>query len=230
MLLLGAAVLALIWANIGGYEEFWHTPLSFSVGSIDLTLDLRHWVNDGLMVLFFLSVGLEISRETVLGELRGMRALATPAVAAIGGLVLPAGVFLLFNAGGPAAGAWGIPISTDTAIVIGMLALIGPRCPDQLRVFLLALAIVDDIGAVLAIAIFYTHQVNYTALLLAVVLFLALLGLRFVDFWRTPIYVAIAVVMWVAVLESGVHPSVVGVALGLLVNAYAPRPRDIARV
>jgi NhaA family Na+:H+ antiporter len=230
VLLISAAVLALIWANIGSYEEFWHTPLSFSVGSLDLTLDLRHWVNDGLMVLFFLSVGLEISRETVMGELRGVRALATPAVAAIGGLVLPAAIFLLFNAGGPAAGAWGIPISTDTAIVIGMLALVGPRCPDQLRVFLLALAIVDDIGAVLAIAIFYTHQLNYTALLLAVVLFLALLGLRFVDFWRTPIYVVIAVVMWVAVLESGVHPSVVGVALGLLVNAYAPRPRDIARV
>jgi NhaA family Na+:H+ antiporter len=193
-------------------------------------MDLRHWVNDGLMVLFFFSVGLEISRETTLGELRGVRAVAAPALAALGGLTVPAALFLLFNAGGPAAGGWGIAISTDTAVVIGVLALVGPRCPDQLRVFLLALAIVDDIGAVGAIAIFYTRDVDLVALLTAGVLFLALLGLRFVSFWRTPVYVAIGVVMWMAVLASGVHPSVAGVALGLLVNAYAPRPRDIARV
>ncbi|MEN3269095.1 Na+/H+ antiporter NhaA [Pseudonocardia sp.] len=231
VLLLTAAVIALIWANLGtGYEDFWHTELSFRLGDAALTYDLRHWINDGLMVLFFFSVGLEISREMVLGELRGVRALATPALAALGGLTVPAGLFLLFNAGGEAAGAWGIPISTDTAIVIGMLALIGPRCPDQLRVFLLALAIVDDIGAVAAIAFFYTDNVQFTALAVAGVLFLALLALRYVQFWRTPIYVLIAVVMWLAVLRSGVHPSVVGVALGLLVNAYAPRPRDIARV
>ncbi|MGH3564423.1 MAG: Na+/H+ antiporter NhaA, partial [Pseudonocardia sp.] len=116
------------------------------------------------------------------------------------------------------------------AVLLGVLALVGPRCPDQLRLFLLALAIVDDIGAVAAIAIFYTENVNLTALLLAGGLFGALLALRFVRFWRTPIYVLIGVVMWLAVLESGVHPSVVGVAMGLLVNAYAPRPLDIARV
>lgn len=231
MLLLAAAVLALVWANlVGGYQEFWHTELAFRVGEVDLALDLRHWVNDGLMVLFFFSVGLEISRETVLGELRGARAIAAPALAALGGLTVPAGLFLLFNAGGPGAGAWGIAISTDTAVVIGVLALVGPRCPDQLRVFLLALSIVDDIGAVGAIALFYTDQVDLGALALAGVLFVALLALRFVHFWRTPIYVIIGVAMWYAVLRSGVHPSVVGVALGLLVNAYAPRPRDIARV
>ena len=231
VLLLGAAVIALVWANLGpGYEEFWHLSLSFGVGDLELALDLRHWVNDGLMVLFFFSVCLEISRETVLGELRGFRALAAPALAAIGGLTVPAALFLLFNAGGPAAGAWGIAISTDTAVVIGVLALVGPRCPDQLRVFLLALSIVDDIGAVGAIAVFYTERVDLGALAVAFGLFLALLVLRFGNFWRTPIYVLIGVVMWVAVLMSGVHPSVVGVALGLLVNAYAPRPRDIAWV
>ena len=231
VLLITAAVLALVWANVGpGYEEFWHTEFSLTLGGADLTLDLRHWVNDGLMVLFFFSVGLEISREMVLGELRGFRAVATPALAAIGGLTVPAGLYLLFNAGGPGAGAWGIPISTDTAVVIGVLALVGPRCPDQLRVFLLALAIVDDIGAVAAIAVFYTENVQFTALLVAGILFLALLGLRFARFWRTPLYVVIGVVMWIAVLRSGVHPSVVGVALGLLVNAYAARPRDVARV
>jgi Na+/H+ antiporter NhaA len=231
VLLLSAAVLALLWANlVGGYEEFWHTELALRLGSLELALDLRHWVNDGLMVLFFFSVGLEISREAVLGELRGVRAIAAPAIAAVGGLVVPALLFLAFNLDGPAAGAWGIAISTDTAVVIGVLALVGPRCPDQLRVFLLALAIVDDIGAVAAIAIFYTEQVDMVALLTAVLLFVALLGLRFARFWRTPVYAAIGVVMWLAVLASGIHPSVVGVALGMLVNAYAPRARDIARL
>jgi NhaA family Na+:H+ antiporter len=230
VLLLSAAAVALVWANlIGGYEEFWHVELSLSLGGLELAEDLRHWVNDGLMVLFFLSVGLEISRETTLGELRGARALATPAFAAVGGLVVPAGLFLLLNAGGPGAGAWGIAISTDTAVLLGVLALVGPRCPDQLRVFLLALAIVDDIGAVAAIAIFYTDGVRVTALLVALALFGALLALRFVRFWRTPVYVVIGIAMWLAVLESGVHPSVVGVTMGLLVNAYAPRVRDLSR-
>ncbi len=230
VLLLAAAVIALVWANvIGGYEEFWHTELAFIVGDRELALDLRHWVNDGLMVLFFFSVGLEISREMTMGELRGVRAVAAPALAALGGLTVPAALYLLFTAGGPAAGAWGIAISTDTAALLGVLALVGPRCPDQLRVFLLALAIVDDIGAVAAIAIFYTTDVWLGALLLALGLFAALLALRFARFWRTPIYVLIGIVMWLAVLESGVHPSVVGVAMGLLVNAYAPRPAAIAR-
>jgi Na+:H+ antiporter, NhaA family len=231
VLLLGAAVLALVWTNLlGGYEAFWHTELTLRLGGYEFGLDLRHWVNDGLMVLFFLSVGLEIARETTLGELRGVRAIMAPAFGAVGGLLVPAGIFLLFNAGGPGATAWGVPISTDTAVLLGVLALVGPRCPDQLRVFLLALAIVDDIGAVLAIALFYTEQVDVWALVLAVLLFAALLGLRFVHFWRTPVYVVIGIVMWLAVLRSGVHPSVVGVAMGLLVNAYAPRRYDIARV
>jgi Na+:H+ antiporter, NhaA family len=230
VLLLTAALVAMIWVNLGSnYEAFWHTEFSLSFGGSELSLDLRHWVNDGLMVLFFFTVGMEISREMVLGELRGLRAIAAPAAAALGGLVVPALLFLLFNAGGPGANAWGIAISTDTAVVIGVLALVGPRCPDQLRVFLLALAIVDDIGAVAAIAIFYTEDVDVTALLLSALVFVALLGLRFVRFWRTPIYVVIGVVMWLLVLRSGLHPSVVGVVLGLLVNAYAPRWRDVAR-
>ena len=231
VLLLGAAVLALLWTNLlGGYEEFWHTELTLRVGSAEFGLDLRHWVNDGLMVLFFLSVGLEIAREVTLGELRGVRPLLAPTLGAVGGLMVPAGLYLLLNAGGPGAAAWGVPISTDTAVLLGVLALVGPRCPDQLRLFLLALAIVDDIGAVLAIALFYTDDVDVVALLLAVALFACLLGLRFVQFWRTPVYVLIGVAMWLAVLRSGVHPSVVGVAMGLLVNAYAPRRYDIARV
>jgi len=230
VLLLVAALVALAWANAGDtYERFWAVELSFDLGGARLAEDLRHWVNDGLMVFFFFSVGLEISREAVMGELRGARALIAPALAAVGGLAVPAGLYLLFTAGGPGAGAWGIAISTDTAVMLGVLALVGPRCPDQLRVFLLALAIVDDIGAVAAIAIFYTEDLQPTALLLAAALFVALLALRFARFWRTPLYVVIGVVMWVAVLESGVHPSVVGLVMGLLVNAYAPRATDLQR-
>ena len=232
LLLMAAAVVALVWANSpwsDAYTSLWHTELGIRVGDWNHTEDLRHWVNDGLMVIFFFSVGLEIAREMTLGELRGFRAVAAPAAAALGGLVVPALLFLVLNAGTEAQNAWGITISTDTAVLLGVLALVGPRCPDQLRVFLLALAIVDDIGAVIAIAIFYTEKVDVLALLLAVVLFLALLGLRFVKFWRTPFYALIGIVMWVAVLASGVHPSVVGVALGLLVNAYAPRRQDMTR-
>ncbi|TCK23015.1 Na+/H+ antiporter NhaA [Pseudonocardia endophytica] len=228
VLLVAAAVIALVWANLpAGYEAFWHTTLSMRLGGAELDLDLRHWVNDGLMVLFFLTVGLEIARETTLGELRGFRALAAPAAAAVGGLVVPALVFLALNAGGEAANAWGIAISTDTAVMLGVLALLGPRCPDQLRVFLLALAIVDDIGAVVAIALFYTDDIDAPALLVAVVLLVGLLALRYVRFWRTPFYAVIGVLTWLAVLRSGVHPSVVGVALGLLVNAYAPRRQEM---
>jgi Na+/H+ antiporter NhaA len=229
VLLVAAAVIALVWANVpAGYETFWHTTLSMRLGDAELNLDLRHWVNDGLMVLFFLAVGLEIARETTLGELRGARAIAAPAAAAVGGLVVPALVFLALNAGGEAANAWGIAISTDTAVMLGVLALLGPRCPDQLRVFLLALAIVDDIGAVAAIALFYTDDVDFLALLVAVVLLVGLLALRYVRFWRTPFYAVVGVLTWLAVLRSGVHPSVVGVALGLLVNAYAPRRQYMA--
>src|SRR4051794_38004279 len=159
-MLLTAAVVALVWANASGsYEAFWHTEFSIRFGDVALTEDLRHWVNDGLMVVFFFSVGLEISREMTLGELRGARAVATPALAALGGLTIPAALYLAFNAGGEGASAWGIAISTDTAVLLGVLALVGPRCPDQLRVFLLALAIVDDIGAIGAIAVFYTDHV-----------------------------------------------------------------------
>ncbi|MFN2497110.1 MAG: Na+/H+ antiporter NhaA [Pseudonocardiaceae bacterium] len=231
VLLLVAAIAALVWANTSAsYEAFWSTELSLTLGDMRLVEDLRHWVNDGLMVLFFFSVGMEMSREMALGELRGGRALAAPILAAGGGLVAPAMLFLLFTAGGPGSNAWGIAISTDTAVLLGVLVLVGPRCPDQLRLFLLALAIVDDIGAVSAIALFYTEDLRIGPLLLAGVLFLALIGLRFARFWRTPLYVLIGAVMWLAVLESGVHPSVVGVAMGLLVNAYAPQPLDLKRV
>ncbi|MGH4015262.1 MAG: Na+/H+ antiporter NhaA [Pseudonocardiaceae bacterium] len=230
-LLLIAAVTAVLWANTSAtYEQFWRTELALEVGAFELGADLRHWVNDGLMVLFFFSVGMELAREMVHGELRGRRAVAAPLLAALGGLSLPAALYLVFTAGGPGAQAWGIAISTDTAVLLGVLALVGPRCPDQLRVFLLALAIFDDVGAVAAIAVFYTEDLQLDALLAAGALAVALVGLRFARFWRTPIYVLLGVAMWLAARESGVHPSVVGVVLGLLVNVYAPSTTAIQRV
>lgn len=231
VLLLVAAATALIWANVSdSYEDLWTTELSMGLDDHELALDLRHWVNDGLMVVFFFAVGMEIARETVLGELRGFKALATPTFAAIGGLTVPAGLYLVLNAGGDGADAWGIAISTDTAVMLGVLALVGPRCPDQLRVFLLALAIVDDIGAVALIAIFYTDDLKVMPLLMALGLVGLLMALRYISFWRTPLYVAIGVLMWLAVHESGVHPSVVGVLMGLLVIVYSPEEKQIARV
>jgi Na+/H+ antiporter NhaA len=148
-LLLIATLLALGWANspwAAGYDTFWSTPATIGVGDVALTMDLRHWVNDAAMALFFLVVGLEITREISTGELRDRRNVAAPALGALGGLVVPALVYLLFNPSGPEHAGWGVVMSTDTAFVLGVLALFGPRCPDRLRLFLLTLAIVDDIG------------------------------------------------------------------------------------
>src|SRR3954465_14861447 len=162
-LLLLATVLALAWANSpwsAAYESFWTTPASIGVGGAELTLDLRHWVNDAAMALFFLVVGLEITREVSTGELRDRRNVAAPALGALGGLAVPALVYLLFNPTGPEHAGWGVVMSTDTAFVLGVLALFGPRCPDRLRLFLLTLAIVDDIGAISVMALFYSGDLH----------------------------------------------------------------------
>ena len=148
-LLLAATLLALAWANSpwsASYDAFWSTEATIGVGDLHLTLDLRHWVNDAAMALFFLVVGLEITREVSVGELRDRRNVAAPALGALGGLLVPAGIYLAFNHSGPASAGWGIVMSTDTAFLVGILALFGPACPDRLRLFLLTLAIVDDIG------------------------------------------------------------------------------------
>jgi Na+:H+ antiporter, NhaA family len=233
LLLLGCTGLALAWANspfAESYSHLWEVPITVGVGRFAIRESLHHWINDGLMAVFFFVVGLEIKREVLVGELASPRRTALPLAAALGGMFVPAVLYLAINPSGHAAAGWGIPMATDIAFALGVLALLGSRVPLTLKVFLTALAIVDDIGAVLAIALFYTDEVDVVALLLAVGLFAALLGLRFVHFWRTPVYVVIGVLMWLAVLRSGVHPSVVGVAMGLLVNAYAPRRYDMARV
>lgn len=219
MLLLGATVAALVWANVPGwssYESVWSTVASFRVGDLALELDLRHWVNDAAMAIFFLVVGLEISREVTVGGLRSVRAVAAPALGAIGGLVVPALLYLLINHGGPGAHGWGIAMSTDTAFLVGILALFGPRCPDRLRLFLLTLAIVDDIGAIVVLGVFYTPTVSLTALLVAGLLVLALGALRWLGVWRLTPYVLTGLALWVAVYASGVHPTLAGVLVGLL--------------
>ncbi|MCW2533841.1 MAG: putative Na+/H+ antiporter protein [Blastococcus sp.] len=231
-LLLVATVLALAWANSpwsGSYFSFWSTQASIGVGDLELTLDLRHWVNDAAMALFFLVVGLEITREITVGELRDRRNVAAPALGALGGLMVPAAIYLAVNHSGPASAGWGIVMSTDTAFVLGILALFGPRCPDRLRLFLLTLAIVDDIGAITVMALFYTHDVNATALAVAAVLVAVLLGLRWAGIWRLTPYVLVGVALWLAVQASGVHPTLAGVLVGLLLPARPPEPDVVER-
>src|SRR3954451_24112702 len=205
-LLLAATVLALAWANspwAAAYESFWSTPASIGVGSAELTLDLQHWVNDAAMALFFLVVGLEITREVATGELRDRRSIAAPALGAVGGLVTPALVYLAFNPSGPDSAGWGVVMSTDTAFVLGILALFGPRCPDRLRLFLLTLAIVDDIGAIGVMAVFYSDELVPAALVVAALLIVGLLALRWLGVWRLTPYVLTGIALWLAVQKSG---------------------------
>ncbi|MFI6594651.1 Na+/H+ antiporter NhaA [Nonomuraea sp. NPDC050536] len=231
-LLLIATVLALLWANSpfgDTYEAFWHIPMGLSFGQAEFSLDLRHWVNDGLMTIFFFVIGLEISYEVRLGQLRDRRLIAVPSVAALGGMIVPAAVYLMLNAGGPGAGGWGVPIATDTAFVLGLLAIVGARCPDPLRAFLLTLAIVDDVLAIIIIAVFYTASLSVPALVTAAVLLAAIVTLRWLKIWRAPAYIVLGFALWVATLESGVHPTLVGIALGVLVLVYAPSDHKLLR-
>jgi len=231
-IVLAAAVAALVWANSpwsDSYESVWTTKLSIQIGSSGISEDLRHWVNDGLMVFFFLVVGLEAKRELDVGELRERRRVATPVFAALAGLALPVAIYLAINAGGPGAGGWGAAMSTDTAFALGALALLAPRA-TRLRVFLLTLAVVDDLGGLLVIATAYTQHVDVVALAAAIGFFLALVGVRYLPIWqRTPAAVLVGTGLWVAMFESGVHPTIAGLAVGLAVSAYPPARTDLER-
>ena len=228
IVLLVATVAALGLANsplAEGFEKIWQTELRLSVGAFELTEDLRHFVNDALMAVFFFVVGLEIKREIVLGELSDRRKAALPAIAALGGLVVPAAVYLLFNAGGPGSAGWGIPMATDIAFAVGVLALLGSRVPSGLKVFLLSLAIVDDIGAILVIAVFYSHGFQLGWLIGALVLLAGIVVLRRLKVTWTPLYVLVGAGVWFATFESGIHATIAGVALGLLTPARPADPR-----
>ncbi|MBK1783601.1 Na+/H+ antiporter NhaA [Prauserella cavernicola] len=229
-LLVAATVLALVWANSpfgGSYEQLWHTEFSVSFGSAEVSQDLRHWVNDGLMVFFFFLIGMEVRRELSMGELTHRDRLVVPTAAAVAGLVVPALVYLAINSDGPGAAGWGVAMATDTAFVLGALALLGNRVPAQLRVFLLSLSVVDDIGALSAIALFYSDDIDLGALGIAVLCVFAFIALARLKVWRGPAYFAVGVVMWLAMYSSGVHATIGGVVLGLLVSAYPPRRTEV---
>lgn len=217
-LLVLAAVVALVWANSpwsGSYDDLWHSRAAIEIAGHSLSLDLRHWVNDAAMAVFFLIVGLEIKREVSSGHLAGRRAATLPVVAAIGGMVIPAGIYLAI-AGGDAAKGWGIPMATDIALAVGVMALAGKGVPSSLRAFLLGLAVVDDIGAIVIIAIFYSSGVSFAWLALGAGALLATLVVRQVGVQSMVVYVGLGVTLWFALHEAGVHPTLAGVAMGLL--------------
>ncbi len=230
-LMLVATAVALVWANTAthSYESTWTTVMSVRIGSAGVTLDLRHWINEGLMTLFFLVVGLEAKRELDLGELRERRRIVLPAAAAVGGVLVPIAIYLAFNAGRSGAHGWGAAMSTDTAFALGVLALLTPRAATRMRVFLLTLAVFDDLTALGVIAIVYTSHVSGTALVAAVALFFLLLALRYLPVGRTPASVVVAVALWVAMLKSGIDPLVSGLAVGLVTSAYPPERGDLER-
>jgi Na+/H+ antiporter NhaA len=233
VVMLGATVLALLWANSpwsDSYESVWTTELSIRLGGDGISLDLREWVNQGLMTFFFLVVGLEAKRELDLGALRERGRLAIAVFAAAGGMSLPVLIFLALNASGEGAHGWGAAMSTDTAFALGVLALLAPRA-TRLRVRLLTIVVIDDLVALLVIATVYTEQVDLVALAIAAGLFGLLLALRYAPIaWRTPAAAVVGAAVWVALFESGIDPVIAGLAVGLVTSAYPPARTDLERV
>jgi Na+/H+ antiporter NhaA len=220
--LLAAAVAALVWVNVdaSSYDSLWTTKLSIDVSDAGVSLDLRHWVNSGLMTFFFFVVGLEARREIDLGELRERRRFALPLLAGVGGMAAAVGIYLAFNAGRSSAHGWGIAMSTDTAFALGLLALVGPRFPDRLRAFILTVVVVDDIVALLVIATVYTETLRVVPLVVAAGFIAVVLVLRAVPVRVGLVYFVLAAGAWVGLLKSGVEPIVVGLVMGLLAYAY----------
>jgi NhaA family Na+:H+ antiporter len=232
IVLVAATVVALVWANSPwqhSYETLWHNPIVLQAGGVRIAEDLRHFVNDGLMALFFFVVALEIKREIVRGELADLRVAALPVFAAIGGMVAPACLYVLVTAGSGTGHGWGIPMATDIAFALGVLALLSHRLPGSLKVLLLTLAIVDDIGAIVVIAVFYGGTLDLTALAVAIAfLVVAAVLIRARIDWP-PLYLALGVAAWYATYRSGVHATIAGVAFGLLTPARALAPTGTGR-
>ena len=228
ILLIVAAIIALIWANSpwsNSYFDLWNTEIHISIGDLislehhGHPLTLGEFINDVLMVLFFFVVGLEIKRELVTGELNTKRAAALPAAAAIGGMVVPALIYFAFNQSGDATAGWGIPMATDIAFAVGVVSLLGTRVSTSLKIFLLTLAIVDDIGAIIVIALFYTEKLSVGWLIVAFLVVFVTTLLKAVKIWYMPIYVILGFILWYAIFESGVHATIAGVIMGLLAPA-----------
>ena len=225
VLLMIAAAVAIAWANLAGdsYVRLWQSALSVGVAPVVLTKPLLLWINDGLMAVFFFLVGLEIKREVLGGELASGRKAALPVVAALGGMVVPAAIYSLLNAGGPGARGWGVPMATDIAFALGALAMLGNRVAPSLRVFLAAVAIADDLGAVVVIAAFYTDHLAWMPLQIAGVLLLVLVVVNRSGIAHIAPYLLLGAALWTAVLKSGIHPTVAGVALAFAIPG-AGRP------
>ncbi len=229
LLLVAAAVVAMIWANSpwsDSYVDLWETEAAIGVGDFELHLTLRQWINDGAMAFFFLVVGLEIKRELTEGELRNPRQAALPIIGAFGGMIVPALIFTLLNLGGPGQDGWGIPMATDIAIVLGVVALLGNRAPSWLKLFLLALAIVDDIGAILVIAIFYSEGVSFGWLGLAVAALATAVLIRPMMTWMGA-YIALGCLCWISLHEAHIHPTLAGVAFGMIAPITPHRSSEV---
>lgn len=227
VLLIGATAIALVLANSplkGSYASALDTEIGFEVGSFHLVLTAQEWVNDGLMAVFFFVVGLEINRELVRGELRDRKAAILPVLAALGGMVVPALVYLALNAGSDTAGGWGIPMATDIAFAVGVVSLLGNRVPPALKLFLLTLAVVDDLGAIGIIAVLYSQSIDLRWLIASIGIFVLIYLMRRAKVWYLPIYVVAGIVAWYFTLRSGVHATVAGVALGFLAPTSPLRP------
>jgi Na+/H+ antiporter NhaA len=227
--LLTATIAALVWANVSpaSYQAVWGTELSVHLGGGGLSQDLHGWVNSGLMTFFFFVVGLEARREFDLGELRERRRLAMPVLAGLGGMIVPIGIFLAFNAGRPSAHGWGTAMSTDTAFALGLLALVGRRAPDRMRTFLLTFAVVDDLAGIAVIAVVYSHHISLPALLVGLATVGVVLAVRAAGVRRGVVYLALGLVAWAAFERSGVDPVVVGLVMGLLTQAYPAARGDL---
>ena len=218
VVLLAATIASLSLANSpwsDGFLALWKTPVEFGFGSFQLSHSLKHWISDGLMAVFFFVIGLEVKRELVIGELRDPRRAALPVAAALGGMIAPAAIYLSLQHSGPAARGWGIPMATDIAFVVGCMAVLGRRVPPGLRVLLLSLAIADDIGAILVIAIGYTASIDWTALALGLLGIVAIAGLARLGVRSFLVYTVIGAFIWLEFHESGVHATIAGVILGL---------------
>ncbi|HTI35348.1 MAG TPA: Na+/H+ antiporter NhaA, partial [Miltoncostaea sp.] len=236
VVLLAACVAALVWVAIdaASYGTVWTTRLAVTLGDSEFALTLREWVNSGLMTLFFFVVGLEARREFDMGELRERRRLTLPLAAGLGGMIVPVAIYLAVNAGRPSAHGWGVAMSTDTAFALGVLAVVGPRIPIRLRAFLLTVAVVDDIAALVVIVVAYSEDVSLRPLLVSVAIFGAIvalrsLGVHAVGFGRGALFVVLGVAGWAALLEAGVEPLVFGLAMGLLAYAYPAARGDLER-
>ena len=222
ILLLAAAAAALVWANSPagpGYVALWSRYVTIGVGELAISKPLLLWINDGLMAVFFLFVGLEIKREVLVGELASPAQAALPIAAAIGGMLVPAAFYVYFNPSSPGIDGWAVPMATDIAFALGILALLGSRAPASLKIFLTALAIVDDLGAVLVIALFYTGGLSATALLVAATVYVALFAINRAGIRALTPYVVLGLLLWIAVLKSGVHATIAGVLLAFVIPA-----------